>query len=76
MRVKSTGPIARSKMPTFAGRIVRPLTITLVILCAAPLSFACKGGIKGKSPENPTAVLAVIGGMAIGWKSLIARIRK
>lgn len=76
MRVKSTRPIARSKMRAFAGRIARPLTITLLIVCAPALSFACKGGVKGKSPENPTAVLAAIGGMAIGWKSLISRIRK
>lgn len=54
----------------------RALLIALGLLCVPALSLACAGGSKGKSPENPSAVLAIIGGAVIGGKSLMARIRK
>ena len=43
----------------------RAVVIALCLLCVPALSLACKGGIAGKSPENPSAVLAIIGGAAL-----------
>lgn len=54
----------------------RAFLICLALLCMPALSLACKGGVSGKSPENPSAVLAVIGGAALGWKSLLSRLRR
>lgn len=48
----------------------------LAVLCLPTAALACKGGIPGKSPENPTIVLAAIGGAAVAWKSLASRIRR
>jgi hypothetical protein len=55
------------------GRAVL-FVIGLAILCLPPAALACKGGIQGKSPENPSAVLAVIGGAGIACRSLVSRI--
>ena len=71
-------------MFVFANTRLRPrpqrrallLVIGLAVLCVPTAALACKGGIPGKSPENPTAVLAAIGGAAIAWKSLASRIRR
>ena len=48
--------------------------IALLFLAVPALTFACAGGIQGKSPENPSAVLAVIGGAGLAWRSLRARL--
>lgn len=48
--------------------------IGLAVLCLPTAALACKGGIQGKSPENPSAVLAVIGGAGIACRSLVSRI--
>jgi hypothetical protein len=73
MRVISPSPGAQRGRRHHAPRA---LLIALGLLCVPALSLACKGGIAGKSPENPSAVLAIIGGAAVGWKSLMYRLRK
>lgn len=69
-------PIPEPSIGSIRNHAPRTVLICLALLCVPALSLACKGGIQGKSPENPSAVLAVIGGAAIGWKSLIARLRR
>ena len=54
----------------------RVFLVCLALLCVPALSLACKGGVSGKSPENPSALLAIIGGAAIGWKSVLSRLKK
>ena len=54
----------------------RALVMVAAMVLLPAMSFACKGGIQGKSPENPSAILALIGGAAFGWKALVARFRR
>lgn len=75
MQVLSTRPAVRGRVqPSKVGR--RALLIIAAVALLPAASFACKGGIPGKSPENPSAILAVIGGAAMGWKALLSRIRR
>jgi len=76
MRVISPSPGALRGSIRRRHHAPRALLIALGLLCVPALSLACKGGLPGKSPENPSAVLAIIGGAAIGWKSLMYRLRK
>lgn len=55
---------------------IRPFLVGLALLCIPAAALACKGGIAGRSPENPTAVLAVIGAAGIFGKQLLSRIKR
>ena len=67
---------ANSRLRVRRDRRALLFVIGLAVLCLPTAALACKGGIQGKSPENPTAVLAAIGGAAIAWKSLASWIRR
>ena len=55
---------------------LRPLLVGLALLCIPAAALACKGGTPGRSPENPSLVLAIIGGVGIAGKQLLSRIRR
>ena len=49
----------------------------IIALAVPALSFAaCSNPKAPGSPENPSAVLAVIGGAGLAWRSLRARLGK
>jgi len=65
---------ANSRLRARRGRRALLFVICLAVLGLPTAARACKGGLQGKSPENPSAVLAVIGGAGIACKSLVSRI--
>lgn len=50
--------------------------VSLALLAVPALTLAQNCGTHGNSPENPSAVLAVIGGAGLAWRSLRARLGK
>lgn len=60
----------------FRRRIVKRTWILALALAAPTAAFAKACNKNHPTPENPTLVLAAIGGAAISCKSLIYRLRK
>jgi hypothetical protein len=55
---------------------IRAFLVGLALVAIPTAALACKGGIAGKSPENPSAVLAIVGTAGIFGKQLLSRMKR
>jgi XrtJ-associated TM-motif-TM protein len=51
------------------------ITFTLTALCCIPTLALCQGGCVN-SPENPTLILALVGGAAAACSALHSKLRR
>jgi XrtJ-associated TM-motif-TM protein len=56
------------------NKVAKTCLLTLAVLSVPALALAQTGCVN--SPENPTVVLAVVGGAACGWRSIRAAIAR